>query len=102
MNAHTQFPDPAVLEQIAIAAKAQVDRDIARGVVELCCEPWRANRVVPHATSMSLSALAVNVARRLPGAADFNRRMGLLQVRAALATEAFQDAWIKMREREPT
>ena len=102
MNAHAQFPDPDVLEQIAIAAKAQVDRDIARGCAALCREPWRAARIIPNATTMSLGALAIELARRLPRTTDFNRRMAMLQLRAAFDVAAFREAWGEMREREGT
>lgn len=96
MNAlpdQSAFTDAALEASMAAAALAQVQSDIARGVAWLIQEPWRANRIIPHAGSMDLHALAANVARRIPGASDWNRRMGLLQLRAALATEAFCDAW---------
>lgn len=90
----------AVLDEIAVAAKAQVDRDIARGVAALIREPWRANRILPHATSMSVGALMIELARRLPHATDLNRKIGMLQLRTAFAVPEFLAAWEQYRARE--
>lgn len=98
--AEAKSVEAEVEARMAKAAQEAVERDIARGVRWLIESPHKANRIIPHATNMSLSALTVAVARYLSNATDFNRRMSLLQLRAALPMAEFAEAWERMREEQ--
>ena len=90
MNAPFTTPPSidAAAQETAERIAEQRRVDIQRGVACLIREPWRVNRIINYATSMSLGALSVNLARRLTNAPP-ERRLGLLQLRAALPDAAW-------------
>jgi hypothetical protein len=91
--------------EMAVKANATIrgcidDREAAiqRGVAKLIESPRKANLIVHYATSMSLGALSIEVARRLRNVSTKGKPTALQQLRAAICNAQFREVWADMRE----
>jgi hypothetical protein len=87
-------PD-ASADALAAAAQKAVQATIQAGAAALIAEPWRVERIIRGAETMTFQELAREVARRraLPPPADFNRALALAQLARALQRPGFAACW---------
>jgi hypothetical protein len=99
-------PAPQFNGDFASRAAEGVEAVIEAGAALLVAQPWRVNRIIRGAESLSFDELAGEAARRraLPPSSDFNRALALAQLGRALKRPAFQEAWgrfAKPRDHQP-